>query len=132
MPKRLEKRSQIGWKRCFPTVSAFLEKQSARVQRMSFQQKPVPKGFGPTGFNKFQITSLVRAVNFVTDQRMARCREVHPNLVHPPGAGRGAHQCETARRRGGFLNQREDFEAGLRAAACGMNALFKPDPGRMV
>ena len=54
------------------------------VQRMALQPEHPPVIFRPPFGNEFEIEIRIRPVNLVPNHRMAKMRQVHPQLVQSP------------------------------------------------
>ena len=94
---------------------------------MAIEQELLGESGCPTGFNEFEITVFVRAVDFVTDDRVAGEGEMNPDLMGATGVGFAVEQSKLAV---AVLETVGYPEPGTGWVAGGMNGLFEPDFAR--
>ena len=85
------------------------------------------EGGCPAGFDEFEVAVFVRAVDFVTDDRVAGEGEVNPDLVGATGQGFAVEQSKLAV----TVFEAVGYpEPGMGWVAGGMDGLFEPDFAR--
>src|SRR5437763_2306128 len=66
-------------------IALVVDAQARCMQGVSFQQQSPGQFVGPTGIDESKIKILVRAVDFITDNRMPERSEMHTNLMGAAG-----------------------------------------------
>src|ERR1041384_3761765 len=110
------------------------------MKRMPKQKELAIQVRRPTGFDKFQIQSFVRPVDFIANNWMPERCEVNANLSRASRFRKGANQSELISIRCRPFDFAQDrscetlfnmkFSDSLRAFW--MNHLFQPNPGRLM
>jgi hypothetical protein len=94
---------------------------------MTRQEQFLFKLGSPSGFDETQVKLLVRAVNFIADDRMTEGAQMYANLMSSACPRNGAKHAETIPRRGGFFKPPFNKKFRLRSRTRRINHLFKQD-----
>ncbi len=94
---------------------------------MAWQQKPGRKFGRPPGLDELQVTPIIQAVDLVSYDGMSGVREVHADLVHPPGFRKCTHDTESAAVGGCESESLFHPETGESRRAIRVNRLFQVD-----
>lgn len=103
------------------------KRQGTGVQSVAVEEELLGESGCPTGFDEFEVTVFVRAVDFVTDDRMAGVGEVNPDLMGATGQGFAVEQRKLAV---AVLEPLGYPEPSTGWVAGGMDGLFEPDFAR--
>ena len=94
------------------------------MESLAGEQKLCFQGGGPIGFDEFQITVFVGAVDFVADDGVTDVREMDANLVGSAGFGFGFDQGERAIVEDETV---QNTKRGEGSGSVGMGGLFQVD-----
>ena len=103
------------------------ERQGFGMQGVAVEKDLLSESGCPAGFDEFEVAVFVRAVDFVTDDRVAGEGEVNPDLMGTTGQGFAVEQSKFAV---AVLEAVSYPEPGMGWVAGGMDGLFEPDFAR--
>lgn len=94
------------------------------MQRMTWQQQRTFERARPASLDEAQIEVFIRPVNLVPNDRMAQGREMHADLMRPPGSRHGADETEPIAGCGLPKETPHDVELSESRCTRGMDHLF--------
>lgn len=92
------------------------------------EQQATRQGSRPARLDKFEVTALIRPVDFISDNRKPAGLQMNADLMHSPGLGESTDQGKSLTIRSRSLKAMYDFKTRRGETTRRMDSLFQPDP----